>query len=75
MQGELHNSFFVRVCEIPVSVVLSSEFCYMPLFAKEKSLYLAISQSGETADTLQVIRKIQEFHLPTAVLTNVSTFT
>lgn len=71
--GRIAQFFFESVCEIPVSVVLSSEFCYMPLFAKEKSLYLAISQSGETADTLQVIRKIQEFHLPTAVLTNVST--
>lgn len=71
--GRIAQFFFESICKMPVSVMLSSEFCYMPLFAKEHSLYLAISQSGETADTLQVIRKIKDHALPTAVLTNVPT--
>lgn len=71
--GRIAQFFFESVCNLPVSVALSSEYCYMPFFAKGNSLYLAISQSGETADTLQVLRKIKEYNLPTAVLTNVAT--
>lgn len=71
--GRIAQFFFEAVCNMPVGVALSSEFCYMPLFAKQNSVYLAISQSGETADTLQVMRRIQEAGLPTAVLTNVAT--
>jgi glucosamine--fructose-6-phosphate aminotransferase (isomerizing) len=43
-------------CRIPVEVELSSEFRYRDPILTHSTLVVAISQSGETADTLQAIR-------------------
>ena len=43
-------------CRIPVEVELSSEFRYRDPIVDNQTLVVAISQSGETADTLQAIR-------------------
>ncbi|MFT4286724.1 glutamine--fructose-6-phosphate transaminase (isomerizing) [Nocardioides sp.] len=43
-------------CRIPVEVELSSEFRYRDPILDNSTLVVAISQSGETADTLQAIR-------------------
>ncbi len=43
-------------CRIPVEVELSSEFRYRDPIVDNGTLVVAISQSGETADTLQAIR-------------------
>jgi glutamine---fructose-6-phosphate transaminase (isomerizing) len=43
-------------CRIPVEVELSSEFRYRDPIVNNGTLVVAISQSGETADTLQAIR-------------------
>jgi glutamine---fructose-6-phosphate transaminase (isomerizing) len=43
-------------CRIPVEVELSSEFRYRDPILDNDTLVVAISQSGETADTLQAIR-------------------
>ncbi len=43
-------------CRIPVEVELSSEFRYRDPILTADTLVVAISQSGETADTLQAIR-------------------
>lgn len=67
--------FFESVCKIPVYVHLGSEFRYMPMFPEEHSLYVAISQSGETADTLEPLRLVKQLDLPTVVLTNVASST
>lgn len=42
---------------IPVEVEYASEFRYRKLILDEKTAVLAISQSGETADTLEAIRE------------------
>ncbi len=42
---------------VPVSVDVSSEFRYCSLIMDEKTLVVAISQSGETADTLAAVRE------------------
>lgn len=42
--------------KIPVEVEVASEFRYKPSFVNEKSLVIAVSQSGETLDTLQSLR-------------------
>ena len=42
---------------IPVSVDVSSEFRYRGPILNQKSLVVAISQSGETADTLAAVRE------------------
>ncbi|WP_028660666.1 glutamine--fructose-6-phosphate transaminase (isomerizing) [Nocardioides insulae] len=43
-------------CRIPVEVQLASEFRYRDPILDNDTLVVAISQSGETADTLQAIR-------------------
>ena len=47
-------------CRIPVEVELSSEFRYRDPVVDEKTLVVAISQSGETMDTIQAIRHARE---------------
>ena len=48
------------LCKIPVSIDVSSEFRYRDLLVGEETLVLAISQSGETADTLAGIREAKK---------------
>lgn len=64
--------FFEDVCKIPTRVYLSSEFSYMPFFKEENSLFIFVSQSGETADTLEALRTVNAFDIPTVTITNVA---
>ncbi len=45
--------FFEQICLLPTRVNLASEFRYMSFFPEKNSAYIFISQSGETADTLE----------------------
>jgi len=45
-----------EICKIPVCVDVSSEFRYRRPLVDKKTLIIAISQSGETADTLAGMR-------------------
>jgi len=45
---------------IPVEVEISSEFRYKNPIVKDNTLAIAISQSGETADTLAAMRELRE---------------
>lgn len=57
---------------IPVEVHLASEFGYhMPLLSK-KPFFIFLSQSGETADSRQVLVKINQLGLPSLTITNVA---
>lgn len=67
--------FFESFCKIPTSVHLASEFCYMPLFKQDDSVFIFVSQSGETADTLQALRKVSSLDIPTIGITNVPSST
>lgn len=67
--------FFEDICKIPTSVHLASEFCYMPFFKSDDSLFIFVSQSGETADTLEALRLIKKTDIPTIALTNVPSST
>ena len=67
--------FFETICLLPTRVHLASEFRYMSFFKEDDSIYIAISQSGETADTLEALRMINDMALSTAVLTNVASST
>ncbi|WP_421000067.1 glutamine--fructose-6-phosphate transaminase (isomerizing) [Carnobacterium maltaromaticum] len=56
---------------IPTEVHLSSEFGYnMPLLTK-KPFFIFLTQSGETADSRQVLVKINQMGYPTLTITNV----
>jgi glucosamine--fructose-6-phosphate aminotransferase (isomerizing) len=48
------------ICAIPVSVDVSSEFRYRELLIDKDTLVIAISQSGETADTLAGVRQAKK---------------
>lgn len=67
--------FFEIVCKIPTRIYLASEFRYMPFFPESDSLYIFISQSGETADILQAMRGLADYGVPTIGITNVATST
>lgn len=67
--------YFETICMIPSSVYLASEFKHMPFFPQPNSMYLAISQSGETADTLEALRLLNTMNMQTVALTNVPSST
>lgn len=67
--------FFETVALLPTSVLLASEFRFMPFFKKEKGWYMGVSQSGETADALEAMRLVKKFDMFTSVLTNVASST
>ena len=54
-----------------VSVSIASEFRYQKLFLDKNSLVIAISQSGETADTIQAIRIAKQHNSSTLGIVNV----
>jgi glucosamine--fructose-6-phosphate aminotransferase (isomerizing) len=58
------------IAGIPVDIGVSSEVRYSPPPLPKGSIVIAISQSGETADTLQAVRVGNEARVPTIGLTN-----
>lgn len=69
--GLIGKQYFEKIAGIPVEVHISSEFGYnMPLLSK-KPLFIFISQSGETADSRQVLVKIKELGYKALTITNV----
>ena len=46
-----------RLAKIPVEIDVASEFRYRDPFVDDKTLFIAISQSGETLDTLAALRE------------------
>jgi len=67
--------WFEQIAGIPVEVDIASEFRYRKPTLSDKSLFVAVSQSGETADTLAALRYCKEAGLKTAALVNVLTST
>lgn len=47
-------------CRVPVEIELAHEFRYRDPIVSEKTLTVAISQSGETMDTIQAVRHARE---------------
>jgi glutamine---fructose-6-phosphate transaminase (isomerizing) len=52
--------FFEEIAKVPVSVEYASEFRYRNPVIYENDLVIAISQSGETADTLAAVKLAKE---------------
>ena len=48
------------IANVPCQVEVASEFRYREIFVPENTLFVAISQSGETADTLAALKKAKE---------------
>ncbi|HTX50785.1 MAG TPA: glutamine--fructose-6-phosphate transaminase (isomerizing) [Caulobacteraceae bacterium] len=64
-----------RLSGVPVDVEVASEFRYRGPALSPGTLAVAISQSGETADTLAAMRYCKEHGLATAAIVNVHTST
>jgi glucosamine--fructose-6-phosphate aminotransferase (isomerizing) len=67
----LGKYFIESVARIPVEIDLASEYRYRPCTADNQTLAVAISQSGETADTLQAIKYARESGARTLAIVNV----
>lgn len=60
-----------RLTDTPVELGVASEWGYnMPLLS-ERPLFILLSQSGETADSRQVLVKANEMGIPSLTITNV----
>ncbi|HEM5146745.1 TPA: glutamine--fructose-6-phosphate transaminase (isomerizing) [Streptococcus suis] len=69
--GFASKDFLEKLTDTPVELGISSEWGYnMPLLSK-KPLFVMISQSGETADSRQVLVKANELGIPSLTVTNV----
>ena len=60
-----------RWAKIPVTVDTSSEFRYRDVVMEEDTLFICVSQSGETADTLAAMRLAKEMGMRTLAIINV----
>lgn len=69
--GLAAKSMFENLCHIPVEVDMASEFRYRNPLINEKTLAIFISQSGETADTIQALKLAEEKGATTLALSNV----
>ena len=59
--GMVGKYIIESICSIPVSVDVSSEFRYRNLLLDKNTLVIAVSQSGETADTLAGIKEAKKY--------------
>ena len=71
--GMVAKYAFERVARLPVDIEIASEFRYRHPAVASGTLAMAVSQSGETADTLAALRWCKEQGLSTAALVNVHT--
>jgi glutamine---fructose-6-phosphate transaminase (isomerizing) len=61
-----------QICKLPCSVEIASEYRYRSPVVVQNSLFVTISQSGETADTLAALRLAKEAgYLSTLAICNV----
>ncbi|HET6403724.1 MAG TPA: glutamine--fructose-6-phosphate transaminase (isomerizing) [Candidatus Thermoplasmatota archaeon] len=69
--GMVGKSIVEQLAGVPVEVHLASEFRYAPSIHPENTLAILVSQSGETADTLEALRRAQQLGCKTLALVNV----
>ena len=75
--GTSHNAalvakyIFEREAKIKTSVAIASEFRYANPVISENELFIVISQSGETADTLEALKLAKRANIKTLAICNV----
>ena len=69
--GLIGKNLIERFAEVPVHVEYASEFRYNKTLVDNNSVVIAISQSGETADTLAAIKKANDYGAITVGICNV----
>jgi glutamine-fructose-6-phosphate transaminase (isomerizing) len=69
--GYASKTMLEELTDTPVELGIASEWGYaMPLLSK-KPMFILLSQSGETADSRQVLVKANEMGIPSLTVTNV----
>lgn len=69
--GFASKSMIEKLTDTPVELGVASEWGYnMPLLSK-KPMFILLSQSGETADSRQVLVKANQMGIPSLTVTNV----
>ncbi len=72
--GRVAANWFSAISELPTQIDYASEYRYRNPHVDDDSLFVTISQSGETADTLAALRYAQEKdYLSTLCICNVPT--
>ena len=69
--GLVGARIFERLCGVPTSVHISSEFAYEQPLLSKKPFFIFLSQSGETADSRQVLVSVNKNNWPSLTITNV----
>lgn len=69
--GLIGEYLIEQYCRIPVEVEYASEFRYRRPIINRDDVIIAISQSGETADTLAALREAKKFGATTVGIVNV----
>lgn len=69
--GEVGSYLLERYAAVPTTAMLASEYRYRPHLVRGHEALVAVSQSGETADTLAAIREANAQHLLTLGVVNV----
>lgn len=68
--GQLGKFYIEKFLDIPTSVTFASEYRYQKNFFDKDKLVILISQSGETADTLAVLKLAKENNVDTLAIVN-----
>ncbi len=69
--GLVGKYYIERLARIPVTVDLASEFRYREPIVDESTLFMVVSQSGETSDTLAALKEAKRLGAKTLAITNV----
>ena len=69
--GVVGKTVIEKLAKIPVEVDIASEFRYRDPLITDKTLIIVVSQSGETADTLAVLRDGKKQEARILAITNV----
>lgn len=69
--GLVGKNLIEKLCSIPVTVEIASEFRYRDPLINEHTLCIYITQSGETADTIAALKLAKEKGAKTLAISNV----
>ncbi|MBQ6495066.1 MAG: glutamine--fructose-6-phosphate transaminase (isomerizing) [Bacilli bacterium] len=61
--------------DFEINVYIASEYRYQKIFVNDKTLVIAVSQSGETADTLACLKRVKKCGCDTLGIVNVKNST
>ncbi len=70
--GWVGKHYLEKFAQIPTEVHVASEFSYNPPLLKGNPFFIFLTQSGETADSRQVLVKVKEWGYPALTITNVA---